>query len=299
VNKDNTMKLLQSNIQTNTQSILTLSILSLAILSAQTNAQSLDCLIQPHQIVQVGSAVPGVIERIHAERGDVVKLGQVLVQLQSSVERANLSLAQSRAKIQGEVSAAEQSSDFAVREHKRAAELAQKNFVSQNYVDKASTEAQVAGSKLTQAKERKTVAGQELEVAQAQLAMRTIKSPISGVVTDRFMASGELVEDKPLMRIAQVDPLRVEVVVPASVYGQLQRGMQATVLPEFANAKSRTAQVSIVDKVVDPASNTFRVRLEMPNPQNDIPAGLRCKVDLGIKIPSAAPSSLPVKASKS
>jgi RND family efflux transporter MFP subunit len=279
-----------------------LSLLSLCLLGAtsmRTQAQSLDCLIQPHQIVQVGSAVPGVIERILAERGDIVRQGQVLVQLQSSVERANLSLAQSRARIQGEVSAAEQSSDFAAREHKRASDLAQKNFVSQNYVDKAATEAQVAGSKVTQAKERKTVAGQELEVAQAQLAMRTIKSPISGVVTDRFMASGELVEDKPLLRIAQVDPLRVEVVVPASVYGQLQRGMQATVLPDFTNAKSRPAQISIVDKVVDPASNTFRVRLEMPNPQNDIPAGLRCKVDLGIKIPSSAPSSLPVKASKS
>ena len=61
----------------------------------------------------------------------------------------------------------------------------------------------------------------------------------------------------------------------------------------------RPAQVSIVDKVVDPASNTFRVRLEMPNPLNDIPAGLRCKVDLGIKIPSSAPSSLPVKSNKS
>jgi RND family efflux transporter MFP subunit len=272
---------------------------SLIMLCVSAQAQSLDCLIQPHQIVQVGSPVPGVIEKILAERGDLVKQGQVLVQLQSSIERANLSLAVSRAKIQGEVSAAEQSSEFAAREHKRAAELAQKNFVSQNYVDKAATEAQVAGSKVTQARERKSVATQELEVAQAQLAMRTIKSPISGVVTDRFMAGGELVEDKPLLRIAQVDPLRVEVVVPASVYGQLQKGMSATVLPEFTNAKSRPAQISIVDRVVDPASNTFRVRLEMPNPNNDIPAGLRCKVDLGIKIPSSAPSSLPVKANKS
>ena len=267
--------------------------------SHATSSQTLDCLIQPHQIVQVGSPVPGVIERILAERGDLVKQGQVLVQLHASVERANLSLAQSRARIQGEVSAAEQSSDFAAREHKRASELAQKNFVSQNYVDKAATEAQVAGSKVAQAKERKTVAVQELEVAQAQLAMRTIKSPISGVVTDRFMTGGELVEDKPLLRIAQVDPLRVEVVVPASVYGQIQKGMQATVMPEFTNAKSRTASVSIVDKVVDAASNTFRVRLEMANPQNDIPAGLRCKVDLGIKIPASSPMGLPVKANKS
>lgn len=279
---------------------LGLAMLGLTGLGAgQVRAQGLDCLIQPHQIVQVGSAVPGVIEKMMAERGDVVRQGQVLVQLQASVERANLALAQSRARIVGEVAAAEQSSEFALREHKRAAELAQRNFVSQNYVDKAATEAQVAGSKVTQAKERKTVAQQELEVAQAQLALRTIKSPITGVVTDRFMAGGELVEDKPLLRIAQVDPLRVEVVVPASVYGQVQRGMQATVVPEFTNAKSRSAMVSVVDKVVDPASNTFRVRLEMPNPQNDIPAGLRCKVDLGLKIPATAPSSLPVKGSKS
>jgi RND family efflux transporter MFP subunit len=275
-------------------------LLLLALGSTSTAfSQGLDCLIQPHQVVQVGSPVAGLIERVYAERGDIVRSGQTLIQLQAQVERANLSLAVSRSKVQGEVSAAEQSSDFAAREHQRASELAQRNFVSQNYVDKAATEAQVAGSRVTQAKERKTLASQELEVAQAQLAQRTIKSPINGVITDRFMAAGEYVDGKPMLRIAQVDPLRVEVVVPASVYGQVRTGMQAAVVPEFSGAKQKVATVSVVDKVVDPASNTFRVRLELPNPQNEIPPGLRCKVDLGIKVPATLPSTLPVRSNKS
>jgi hypothetical protein len=45
--------------------------------------------------------------------------------------------------------------------------------------------------------------------------------------------------------------------------------------------------------VIDAASNTFRVRLELPNPNGALPAGLRCKVDLGLKLPEAPLKNLP------
>jgi multidrug efflux pump subunit AcrA (membrane-fusion protein) len=54
------------------------------------------------------------------------------------------------------------------------------------------------------------------------------------------------------------------------------------VLPEFPGATPRQAKVTLVDRVIDGASNTFRLRMELPNPDLSLPAGLRCKVDLGV-----------------
>jgi multidrug efflux pump subunit AcrA (membrane-fusion protein) len=59
--------------------------------------------------------------------------------------------------------------------------------------------------------------------------------------------------------------------------------MMASVTPELPDTAPVQAQVSLVDKIVDGASNTFRVRLKLPNPKHALPAGLRCKADLGLK----------------
>ena len=55
-------------------------------------------------------------------------------------------------------------------------------------------------------------------------------------------------------------------------------GMLGAVTPEVPGAPVHTAAVSVVDRVVDPASSTFGVRLELPNPDHSIPGGLRCRV---------------------
>lgn len=262
-----------------------------AVAPATSSAQPLDCLIQPNQVIQLGSAVAGVLDRVLVERGDIVKQGQVVAQLHSDVERATLALAQKRAEMEAELKGADKTADFAQREHQRASELYDKKFVSQGFVDKTATEASVAQSKVYQAKERRQVAAMELQVAQAQLSQRSIRSPIAGVVTDRYLSAGEYIDDKALLKIAKIDPLRIEVVVPAGAYGQVEVGAQAMVTPDLAGAKAGAAKVTIVDRVVDAASNTFRVRLELPNPDNQIPAGLRCKVDLGIRLPGKATAS--------
>lgn len=257
---------------------------------ADLRAESMDCLIQPHEVIKVGSAVPGVLETISVERGDRIKRGQPLAQLRNEVERAALKLAQARARGNAESAAADRSSKFAVRELERANELASDSFVSSTYVDKAATEAALARTQVDKAKERKRLAEIELDVAIAQLNQRTIRSPIDGVVVDRYLSIGEYVDDRPVLRVAQVDPLRVEVVVPAERFGLITLGQTAQVEPAFAGSGQRTATVSVIDQVVDAASNTFRVRLSLPNPEGDLPAGLRCKIELNARGDDAAPA---------
>jgi len=261
-------------------------------------AQPLDCLIQPGQVVQVGAPVSGVLEGVDVDRGDTVRRGQVVARLESAVERAQTQLAQARAAQTAELQAAERGREFARRESSRARDLAGEAFVSKAAADKAETDARVSEDRVQQANERRRQAEQELRVAEAQLARRQVRSPIGGIVVERYMSAGELAEDRPILRIAEVHPLRVEVVVPAPAFGLVVSGRRVTVRPDSGPVREATGTVTIVDRVLDPASNTFRVRLTLPNADMRIPAGSRCKVDLGLEAPSAqrppAPGVKPV-----
>jgi multidrug efflux pump subunit AcrA (membrane-fusion protein) len=99
------------------------------------------------------------------------------------------------------------------------------------------------------------------------------------VVVERLAQEGERVEDRPIVRVAQLDPLRVELVMPAARWGSVDRGDVVTLLPDLPGGGKLMAKVTHVDKTLDAASNTFRVRLALPNPDYKVPAGARCRVD--------------------
>jgi len=255
--------------------------------SVPVHADPLSCLIQPYQEADIGSQVVGVIDHVLVERGDYVKKGQPVAQLNSDVERAALAHAKLRAEATADLRAAASNHEFAQKKKVRTDDLYQKNFVSQQATDQASTEAQVAEMKLRQAREQQRLAQQELALAQAQLAQRTIRSPLNGVVVEKYLSEGERVEEKAVVKVATIDPLRVEVIVPASYFSRIKQGMGANVRPEMPAAEAQSAKVVVVDKVIDAASNSFRVRLELPNPNYQTPPGLRCKVDFDLGSPTA------------
>lgn len=251
--------------------------------------QPLGCLIEPHHVADVGSPVIGVVETLHAERGDRVQRGQPLATLRADVERASVQVAAGRAQAMGEYNAAVSNAELARQKLARARDLADQQFISPQALEQARAEAAVAENRLVQAREQRDILAREAELSRAQLALRTIRSPSAGVVADRYLSVGERVEEKAVFRIAVVDPLRVEVVLPAALYGTLRTGMSLNVTPELPGAAARAAKVVLVDRLVDGASNTFRVRLELPNANLSLPAGLRCKADLGsAATPSAA-----------
>jgi membrane fusion protein, multidrug efflux system len=82
------------------------------------------------------------------------------------------------------------------------------------------------------------------------------------------------------MKLAQIDPLNVEVILPVTLFPSIKVGMRAMVVPEAPVGGQHFAEIKIVDSVIDAASGTFGVRLELPNPNNRLPAGLKCKVIL-------------------
>lgn len=260
-------------------------------LSGGAGAQSLQplgCLIEPHRVVELGSPVIGVIESIEVERGDRVRKGQVIATLRADVERAAVGVAATKADVAAEVQAAQANYDLARRKHERAQDLVDRKFISSQALEQARADADVAEQKLAQAREQRRIWDRELKLAEAQLGMRTIRSPANGVIAERYVSPGERVEEKPIVRLATIDPLRVELVVPAQLFGSIQTGSFLNVVPELPNAKPRLAKVVLVDPLIDGPSNTFRARLQLPNANYEVPAGLRCRVELGTETQAGA-----------
>jgi RND family efflux transporter MFP subunit len=204
----------------------------------------------------------------------------VLAKLNAGVERASVDAAQVRAQADADVRAAQANYDYLQEKQVRSEGLVEKNFISKQALDQVRAEASVAQQKLAQAREQQRVAKHELQLARAQLGQRSIRAPFDGIVADRYVTVGERVEEKPMFRIAKVDPLRVEIIVPVALFGTIHTGMIAKVTPDLPNMAAVQARVVLVDRLVDAASNTFRVRAELPNADATIASGLRCKAEL-------------------
>ncbi len=258
------------------------TLLAVMMVVTSTTAAPLPCLIEPEEVVELGSPVIGVLESILVERGDRVEKNQIVAQLMDRVEVRAMELARSRAKDQAELQAAIAASEHAKREQRRVGTMLNKKLVSRQVVDKAITEAALAEHKLEQARANLKNSKLELKLAMAQVNQRALRSPISGVVSERYLSPGQRVQDQPVLKIVRIDPLRVEVIVPAEHYNRFKPGQMATVTPQLRGFEAEQARIKIIDRMIDPGSNTFRVTLELPNPEHRIPAGARCKADLGV-----------------
>lgn len=207
---------------------VTISALLFSVPVAHSLDQDLNCLIQPYVVITITTPVGGLLETVQVDRGDLVKEGQVLATLDTSVERATGAVQYAQAELN----------------NRRLADL-------------------------------------ELQRTSAEVALRTIKSPVSGVVVERFMHPGEFPKQEKILKIAQIDPLRVEVYAPVAMLGKVTVGKTVFVKPESPMSGEYSAKVTVVDRVVDAASGTFGIRLELPNHELKLPAGLKCSVRFG------------------
>lgn len=237
------------------------------------------CLILPARSADLGSPLPGLVESVSVDRGDVVKEGQVLVRLRADVESAQTEAMRARADSDSELRGAQAAEELAQQRLQRARRLLSEGFVSGQALEQAEAEARVARERVAQARDARGLADREAQVSRAQAAQRVIRAPFSGVVTERFAHPGERFEERPLLRLAMVHALRVEVVVPAAYFGRIRVGQPVDVQPDLPAMPSRRASVAQIDRVLDPASNTFRVRIQLPNPDLGVPAGARCSVN--------------------
>ncbi len=258
---------------------------------ALAGAAAYDCLIEPSQVVDLRTTVEGLIETVNVRRGDKVRRGQVLAELQSRAEKLAVESARFRSQMEGQIATAQNRIDYATKKFARAEELQKSQMVTNQARDEAQAELQLAQAELQAATENREMARIEYQRALEQLAMRTMTSPFNGVVVDRMLNPGDLAEAgtgrKPVLKLAQIDPLRVDIFLPGALFGKVKPGDRVVLTPVGA-AVQHVALVRMVDRVVDAASGTIVARLDLPNRSGEIPGGVRCKAEFDPPLAGAA-----------
>jgi RND family efflux transporter MFP subunit len=247
-----------------------------AVIGAEFN-----CVIEPRQVLELRSPIEGLIERVNVDRGDYVKKGQALAVLDTSVDRVQAAIASHRSQMDGAVLSWQSRGELSSKKSSRMDELHRQNYLSAQARDEAATEKRVSEAELRDALDNRKLAELEHKRQLEIIRLKTIRSPVNGVITERVLNPGELAEAgvgrKPMLKLAEIDTLHVEVILPVAAYGKVKLGSAIRVMPDVPAGSQHRATVKVVDKVMDAASGTFGVRLELSNAERKIPSGIRCR----------------------
>lgn len=195
----------------------------------------------------------GTITRL-VDLGASVREGQILAQIDAEVARAQLSQAQAG------LEAARASLKLARDNYERQKPLFEQDVIS-------ALEFEELSARLNEAKAN--VAQSEAAVAQAreQLEQSKVVAPFGGSVEERFVDEGEQVTmGTPVVRVVDARVVKVRGGVPERYAPDIEPGRQATVRFNAYGLEPREGPVTFVASVIDPASRTFMVEVELENP---------------------------------
>jgi RND family efflux transporter MFP subunit len=221
----------------------------------------------------------GTLSRVDVRRSDKVKKGQVVAELESGVEQSQVEAAKARAAT--DVLIRMKTAVFHAAEAKvdRQRALRVDRIASQQTLEEAESAAAVAKADVEQAELDQKLAFFEVQRLEATLARRTLRAPADGVVTAVDLHVGEYADPTTsIATVTEIDPLKVDVYLPADAYPVVTVGARALVSPKEPASGAREAIVATKDPQIDASSGLFLVQLTLPNSDGAIPAGVRCAI---------------------
>lgn len=198
--------------------------------------------------------VPGRIAAIHFRDGAAVRRGDVLVELDTAVQRAELQ--QARANL-----------TLAESNFRRSQDLFARKFVSQSSLDNARSQLEVA---------RAGVA-----LAQARLARMQIRAPFDGIVGIRSVSPGDYVKDGDAMiNLEDIATLKLDFRLPEQYLDRVRPGQVVEVSSDVLPGERFEARVDAIDPLVDAQGRAVRLRANLDNPQARLRPGVFARVRL-------------------
>jgi RND family efflux transporter MFP subunit len=284
-----------------------------------TDRLTLTGTITPYEQVTLYAKATGYLKYLKVDIGDRVKAGQLLAELDvpemaTAVAEKRAAVLKAEAAVDQARAAVEQSQaelEFADINHKRLKAIRDRDadVLPQQDVDQARASDGVARAKLKSAETQVKVAEAalagakaDLETLEALIQYSRIESPMSGVVTQRFVDPGALIQvasasrtqAAPVVAIARLDRLRVMVDVPEPNVTHVHPGTPVTLAVASLPGEPFPARVTRVGTVLDPASRTMRAEVDVVNPGERLRPGMTVKVSLDTK---RTPNAVTVPAS--
>ena len=272
------------------------------------------------RISNVSSEVAGLVKEIRVKEGDEVEAGNVMVILENSqllilLNEARAGLRQASeylkelqsgprpmeiARAKAAVSEAQARLTKVEHDYTRNKELYDKKVISKRQFTnsnlettaarelyqqrKSAYELIVAGTrkeKIAQQKAKVRSMSAKVELIREQLRKNSIRSPFSGVIVKKLVESGEWLErGRPVVRVVQMDPIRIDIMVPEKIISYVKLNDTTTTRFDSLNPGHMEGKVSAILPLADTASRTFPVRITLNNPHKKLMIGMIARVSL-------------------
>jgi multidrug efflux pump subunit AcrA (membrane-fusion protein) len=273
--------------------------------------------------VDVLSKVSGILEKIHLEQGDKIKANQVIAMVEREEKEAQVQEAQAALDVlrarwaqmetgarPEEIVQAEQlvcqtkaSWETSLDNYTRLKNLKERDFISQQRLDEAMLQVTIKEAEYRSAKEKLTLlkkgARQEdrdallAQIRQAEAALRlaqihlkntTIRAPISGIISKRFLDQGAFVStSSPIVRIVSMDRVKVLVQVVESELAQLRVGAKSEIYVDAYREEVFKGEVSCISPTVDPESRMADIEIQVINKDHRLKPGMFARVNLVVQ----------------
>lgn len=218
--------------------------------------------------VTVSADLPGTVEQIKFDSGKWVQAGEVLVELDTRQERAQLA-------------AMEAQRDLTKINYTRMQQLVNEGVISRMDYDKAMAEQKQADANAAEVR--------------ATIARKTIRAPFSGELGIRQVNLGQyLAAGNPIVPLQSLSPIYLNFGVPQQVIGYVQVGHSVSITSDALPGLQFTGRVTAIDSIVDQATRNVQVQATLANPGGKLRPGMFVQVEVGV---GAKRSVLPLPAS--
>ncbi|MGB9073933.1 MAG: efflux RND transporter periplasmic adaptor subunit [Terriglobales bacterium] len=206
--------------------------------------------------VTVSADLPGTVARINFESGKPVQKGDVLVELDTRQERAQLA-------------ALEAQRDLARVQYGRMQQLVKEGVISRVEYDQAT-----AQQKATEA---------NVAEIHATIERKIIRAPFSGILGIRKVNLGQyLPAGEAVVPLQSLNPIYVDVGLPQQTLGQVRVGGNLRVTSEDLPGQVFSGRVTALDSVVDQSTRNIQVQATLSNPQGKLRPGMFVQVEVGL-----------------
>ena len=218
--------------------------------------------VAPEEEASVRAQVGGSVLQTLVDAGQAVRRGQTLARIEAGgLQDAFLSA-------RAGVTSASNSADVARRELERAQKLLAAGAIAERDMEQARRNSIAASAALADARAR-------LSAAQKQVGNTVVTSPINGVVSERAVSAGDVVQPGAEMYTV-VDPrsMRLEGAVPAEQLNQVRLGAPVTFTVNGYPGRTFTGRVTRINPTADPATRQVRILISIPNAEGRLVGGL-------------------------
>ena len=232
------------------------ALVEVALAETQTLSEMIEAVgtTRARQSVDIVPEASGRIEELHFSAGQFVKDGAILVRLDDTIERADMSEAM--------------------------AKLTERERVLERVTQLRGSNA-VAEATLEDAIARLAEARAQLDRANQRLAERTIRAPFAGTVGLAETDFGARVSAGTFItRLDDLSDVEVEFSLPETLFARVEIGQDIAASSVAFPGRSFTGKIEAVDSRIDPVSRSFRTRAVIPNPDGTLPAGMFMSLEL-------------------